>query len=191
MTEFYDVERTITSLGTGEALVTALSPKGIPTALAATRLIPPDSLMAAIDDATFRTITAGSLLATKYGQTIDPVSAHEIITARLAAARQAAAAAAASAATAAGVPASTVTGVGMMTAAQQRKAIDQRAREIARAQKEAERERKAQARAKAAAERQRMKTIETSVRTAGRVVNSKAGQNLIRGIFGTLFGGGR
>ena len=72
MTEFYDVERTITSLGTGEALVTALSPKGVPTALAATRLVPPDSMMAAIDEPTFRTITAGSLLATKYGQTDRP-----------------------------------------------------------------------------------------------------------------------
>ena len=79
----------------------------------------------------------------------------------------------------------------MMTAAQQRQAIQKQAREIARAQKEAERERKAQARAKAAAEKQRMKTIETGVRTAGRVVTSKAGQNLIRGIFGTLFGGGK
>ncbi len=34
-TEFYDVEKTITSLGTGEALVTVLSPKGVPTPLAA------------------------------------------------------------------------------------------------------------------------------------------------------------
>ena len=46
MTDFYDVEKTITSLGTGEALVTVLSPRGVPTPLAATRLLPPDSLMA-------------------------------------------------------------------------------------------------------------------------------------------------
>ena len=46
MTEFYDVEKTLTSLGIGEALVTVLSPKGVPTPLAATRLVPPDSLMA-------------------------------------------------------------------------------------------------------------------------------------------------
>ena len=39
MTEFYDVEKTITSLGTGEALVTVLSPRGVPTPLAATRLL--------------------------------------------------------------------------------------------------------------------------------------------------------
>ena len=46
MTTHYDVERTITTLGIGEALVTVLSPKGIPTPLAATRLVPPDSRMA-------------------------------------------------------------------------------------------------------------------------------------------------
>ena len=33
MTDHYDVERTITSLGIGEALVTVLSPKGVPTPL--------------------------------------------------------------------------------------------------------------------------------------------------------------
>ena len=38
-TEFYDVEETLTSLGTGEAFVTVLSPKGVPTPLAATRLV--------------------------------------------------------------------------------------------------------------------------------------------------------
>ncbi len=40
MTDFYDVERQITSLGIGEALVTVLSPRGVPTPLAATRLLP-------------------------------------------------------------------------------------------------------------------------------------------------------
>ena len=46
MTTHYDVERTITSLGIGEALVTVLSPKGVPTPLAATGSCPPDSRMA-------------------------------------------------------------------------------------------------------------------------------------------------
>ena len=35
------------------------------------------------------------------------------------------------------------------------------------------------------------KTIDTAIRTGGRVVTSKAGQDLVRGIFGTLFGGGK
>src|SRR6478672_839878 len=72
MTEFYDVEKTITSLGIGEALVTVLSPKGVPTPLAATRLLPPDSLMAALDLAAQAQLRAGSMLQTRYGQRTDP-----------------------------------------------------------------------------------------------------------------------
>ena len=91
MTEFYDVEKTITSLGTGEAFVTVLSPRGVPTPLAATRLLPPDSLMAPIDEVQFRGRIAMSPMQAKYGTTIDRDSAYERIGAKLAAAHQAAA----------------------------------------------------------------------------------------------------
>ncbi|MBA2700466.1 MAG: DUF853 family protein, partial [Chloroflexi bacterium] len=67
MTEFYDVESSLTSLGIGEALVTVLSPRGIPTPLAATRLLPPDSLMAPLDDVQFRAQVAASPFQAKYG----------------------------------------------------------------------------------------------------------------------------
>src|SRR5436190_21033096 len=87
MTEVYGVETTITSLGIGEALVTVLSPKGVPSPLAAARLLPPDSRMAPLDDVQFQGLIATSPFRTKYGQAIDRESAHEIITARLAAAR--------------------------------------------------------------------------------------------------------
>src|SRR6185436_4351657 len=89
-TTFYDVETTITSLGTGEALITVLSPKGVPTPLAATRLLPPDSLMAPMDGATAAQLRAGSLLNRRDSQRVDRESAHEIITGRIAAARAAA-----------------------------------------------------------------------------------------------------
>src|SRR5262245_32144245 len=94
VTDHYDVERTITSLGIGEALVTVLSPKGIPTPLAATRLIPPDSRMAPLTEQELAQVVAGSPLQARYGTTIDRESAHEMITARLANARAAAQAAA-------------------------------------------------------------------------------------------------
>ncbi len=63
----YDVENTITSLGTGEALVTVLSPRGVPTPLAATRLLPPDSLMAALPADQFAAKVASGMLGAKYG----------------------------------------------------------------------------------------------------------------------------
>jgi uncharacterized protein len=188
MTKFYDVEQTITSLGTGEALVTVLSPRGAPTPLAATRLLPPDSLMAALPDADLQARIASASLRAKYGQTIDRESAYELITARLAAAKQAAAEAAAQGAMAAGVPATTAGGLNTMTAAEQEREIKRQAKEMAAAQRAAEKARAAQERQARADARARDRMIQTGVREAGRVATSKAGQDIIRGIFGTLFG---
>src|SRR6188768_2744962 len=128
-TEFYDVEKTLTSLGTGEALVTVLSPKGIPTPLAATRLFAPDSLMAPIEEVVFRGHIAMSPLQAKYGATIDRDSAHERITVRIAAARAASVAATQEAAMRAGVDPTTAAGMNDMPPAQVQ-------REVARQQKE-------------------------------------------------------
>ncbi len=188
MTEFYEVESTITSLGIGEALVTVLSPRGVPTPLAATRLIPPDSLMAAIPPADLQARVAASPLHAKYGTTIDRESAHEIITARLDAAHAAVAAAAA----APPVP----------TPAQQQKADAAEARAAERARSEGERAARAQERAdaaaareearrQAAAERERERTMREAMRAGSRVFSSKEGQGIIRGVLGTLFGGGK
>ena len=188
VTTHYDVEKTITSLGTGEAFVTVLTPRGVPTPLAATRLIPPDSLMAALPDADLQARIAASSFSTKYGRTIDRDSAYEMITARLATAKAAAAEAAAQQATVAGVPPTTAGGLNTMTPAQQQREIARQAREMAAAQRAADRERAAAARQARADARAHDRMISTGVRTAGRVVTSRLGQDLIRGVFGTLFG---
>ena len=178
MTDFYDVEETITSLGIGEALVTVLSPRGVPTPLAATRLVPPDSLMAAIAPGDVPARIAASPLHARYGTAIDRESAHEIITARLEASKAAVAAAA-------------VGADAVPTPAEERRAIEARAKELERIRREAEREAKAQAKAEAAAARERERTVREAMRSTSRIVGSRAGQDLIRGVFGTLFGGGR
>jgi hypothetical protein len=189
ITRFYDVEQTIQSLGIGEALVTVLSARGVPTPLAATRLIPPDSLMAALDPVEFQGRIATSQLTAKYGQTIDRQSAHEIISARIAAAKELAGQPTAAASTAPPV---------VLTPAQQQREIQRQARELDRQRQAAEREARAQARAEAAAERERraeerarQRSIDSAIRTGGRIVTSRAGQSLLRGVFGTLFGGKR
>jgi DNA helicase HerA-like ATPase len=188
MTSHYDVEKTITSLGTGEALVTVLSPKGVPTPLAATRLYAPDSLMAALPDADVQARIAASPFSTKYGRTVDRESAHEMITARLTSAKAAAAIAAAQEAMAAGAPPTTATGLNTMTPAQQQREIQRQAREMAATQRAAEKARAAAERRARADARERDRMVRTGVSTAGRVITSKAGQDLLRGIFGTLFG---
>jgi len=48
-----------------------------------------------------------------------------------------------------------------------------------------------QQREAAAARKAQQRTIDTALRTGGRIVTSRMGQDIIRGVFGTLFGGGR
>jgi hypothetical protein len=69
--------------------------------------------------------------------------------------------------------------------------IQRQAREIAAQQRAAERERRAQAAEARRAERQRQRTINTVIRTGGRVATSRLGQDILRGVFGTILGGGR
>jgi hypothetical protein len=85
----------------------------------------------------------------------------------------------------------TADGLNTMTPAQQRREIARQAREMARQQREAERLRRAQEREQRAAARARERAVETSVRTAGRVLTSRAGQSILRGVFDTIFRGGR
>jgi hypothetical protein len=190
-TEFYDVEKTITSLGTGEALVTVLSPRGVPTPLVATRMLPPDSLMAPMPPAQFTQAIAASTFNAKYGATVDRDSAYERITARLAAARQASV----EAATRAGLDPTTSGGLNGMTPAQQERELARQQKAIdaanARAAREAERQRRADEKAAATAARARQRTIDTALRTGGKVVTSRLGQDIVRGVFGVLFGGGK
>ncbi|MEX2011368.1 MAG: helicase HerA-like domain-containing protein [Chloroflexota bacterium] len=187
MTDFYDVEETITSLGIGEALVTVLSPRGVPTPLAAVRLIPPDSLMAPIDEVQLQGRIATSPFRAKYGQAIDRESAHEIIQGRLAAARELAV----QSSIREGVAPTTAGGLNTMTPAHQQREVARQAREMAREQREAERLRRAQQREEQAAARSRERAVATGVRTAGRVLTSRAGQSFLRGLFDTLLRGGR
>jgi uncharacterized protein len=187
MTDHYDVETDITRLGIGEAFVTVLGPKGVPTPLAWTRLVPPDSRMAPLSADEQAQVAAASTLGTKYGQAVDRESAHEIINARLGRAKETAAAGAGGVATN-GSAGGAVAGTKPMTDAEMEREIKRRARELEAERKAAERERKAEERARRADERQKQRTIETGVRTAGRVITSRAGQSLIRGIFETLFG---
>jgi DNA helicase HerA-like ATPase len=83
-TDVYDLEQALTSLGIGEAVVTVLSEKGAPTPVAWTRMRAPRSLMGAIGNDAIAVAAKASPLQAKYGQTIDPQSAYEILQAKVA-----------------------------------------------------------------------------------------------------------
>ncbi len=82
-TDYYKTEDLITQLGIGEALVTLLSEKGIPTPLAHTMLCSPRSRMDILSDSEVDTINAKSKLVAKYSEDIDSESAYEMLTAKL------------------------------------------------------------------------------------------------------------
>ncbi|HEX2921681.1 MAG TPA: helicase HerA-like domain-containing protein [Bacteroidales bacterium] len=77
--EYYKTDETITSLGIGEALVTALNEKGIPTPLAAVMLRAPQSRMDILTPQEISSINGKSELVRKYSQVIDRESAYEIL----------------------------------------------------------------------------------------------------------------
>src|SRR6187431_1249026 len=82
-TAFYKTEDLITQLGIGEALVTMLNEKGIPTPLVHTMLCAPRSRMDILSDIELDALIGGSKLAPKYNREIDSDSAYEILTAKL------------------------------------------------------------------------------------------------------------
>ncbi|MDN5931603.1 MAG: DUF853 domain-containing protein [Pseudonocardia sp.] len=84
-TEYYDMEEALTSLGTGEAIVTVLSERGAPTPVAWSRMRAPRSLMAAIGEDAVTAAAQSSPLFAKYGTTVDRESAYETLTAKIAA----------------------------------------------------------------------------------------------------------
>jgi len=82
-TDFYKTEDLITQLGTGEALVTILNEKGIPTPLVHCMIRPPQSRMDILSDMEIDALVSKSKIASKYNQVIDNVSAYEILTEKL------------------------------------------------------------------------------------------------------------
>lgn len=83
ITEYYDAAQLIQNLGIGEAFVTALDEKGIPTPLVDTYLLSPESRMDVLTDEEVTALTSQSELVKKYENPVDKVSAYEMLTHRM------------------------------------------------------------------------------------------------------------
>ena len=86
--DYYKTDELLTSLGIGEALVTALSEKGTPTPLAATMMRAPMSRMDILTESEIQEINSKSKLVKKYSELIDRESAYEMLTKKIVAAEQ-------------------------------------------------------------------------------------------------------
>lgn len=82
-TAFYHTDKLITEMGIGEALVTMLNERGVPTPLVHVMLAPPQSRMDVLSDEEIDQMVENSKLAAKYNRAIDSQSAYEILTAKL------------------------------------------------------------------------------------------------------------
>jgi membrane protein involved in colicin uptake len=154
----------LTSLGTGEAVITVLSEKGAPTPVAWTRMRAPESLMAPAPAETMTQVIAASPLSAEYASAQDRQSAYETLTA---ASQEAAAQAAAAAAAEAQAKADAA------IAAAQAKADAAAAKEAERAQAAAE---KARIKAEKEAERARVAAEKEAARQAAAEAKRQASQ---------------
>lgn len=75
----FDTEKAILELGTGEALISFQNEKGAPEIVEKATILPPQSLMGAIDGITRNKVINSSPLVGKYDEALNPESAAEII----------------------------------------------------------------------------------------------------------------
>ncbi|CAM1371113.1 ATPase [Tenacibaculum litopenaei] len=81
---YYDTEKVLTSLGIGEAVVSILNEKGIPTPLVRTLLRAPMSRMDILTKNELATLIENSTLAKKYNEVVDRESAYELLNEKIA-----------------------------------------------------------------------------------------------------------
>ena len=77
--DYYDTKEVLTQLGIGEAFISVLNEKGIPTPLARTMLRAPMSRMDVLTDKELSNVISNSRLYYKYNKHLDRDSAYELL----------------------------------------------------------------------------------------------------------------
>ena len=176
-----ELSQVLTSLGTGQAVVSVLDEKGRPAPVAPVVVDAPAAVMGPASEATVSQVLSSSPLKPKYADTVDNESAYELLAARVQADAQAAEEARAAEEAA--------KEQAKAEAAAAKAAEKEAAKEAARQEKEAERlEREAakeaerrQREAERTAER-RKREVEKTIGSVGRQIT----REITRSIFGTL-----
>lgn len=88
VSDYYKVDELLTQLGIGEALITVLNEKGIPTPLIHTMMRAPQSRMDILSGEEIRHLISQSNLIRKYNEEIDRESAYEILQKKIEEARE-------------------------------------------------------------------------------------------------------
>ncbi len=162
-----DVAKTISQLGTGEALVSTLQDKGVPMPVEKVLVAPPRCRMGSITEAERAQVRAGSPVGTKYDTGVNRESAAEMLLARRADLE------AADAPAASGKPAATAAGTAAPAPAASGGGIGQAMKDAFFGTK------------------RRQGMLETMAKQAARTAGSQAGRQILRGVLGGLFGAKR
>ena len=159
----FDTEEALQALGVGEALVSVLDEKGVPSIVDKAGILPPRSSMKAAGDAAIQASVDASPLKEKYTQTVDRRSAYEELEEdRTEAAEEAAEAA-------------------RLEAEEKERA----AKEKARRTSSSTRSRTTSSR-KTTTTRKRQTALEKTINSAANTIGREIGKQVIRGLFGTL-----
>lgn len=75
----FDTETELQNLGVGEALISVLDEKGVPSIVQKASILPPHSSMSAAEDAAVQQMIRDSRLYSKYAESVDRESAAEIL----------------------------------------------------------------------------------------------------------------
>lgn len=140
--EFYEMEQQFTQLGTGQAFITVLNEKGIPTETVVTHLLPPASYMGPLAEQEYSVVLSNSEFYKKYKDAVDPKSAFEM--------------------------------------------LNERMQQFEEQKEEKEEERKTSSSSRTTSRRQEKSTLEEVM---GSPLAKQVGRELVRGVFGMLFGG--
>jgi hypothetical protein len=81
--DFYAIEKQFTLLGIGQAFITVLNEKGIPTETVVTHLAPPASTMGPLSAVEYEQVLSQSDLYRKYKGVVNPQSAFEMLEQRM------------------------------------------------------------------------------------------------------------
>ena len=155
--EAFDTETVLQELGTGEALVSVLNEKGIPSIVQKAGILPPRSSMNAVEAFMIQDNIDRNPLKSKYAQAVDQESAYEVLTEEAQQAQKEA-----------------------------EEAARLAAEEAQRQQEEKEREKEEKAKAKERAARQKNNPLNKVVSSAASAVGREIGRKLVRGILGSL-----
>jgi uncharacterized protein len=80
---YYEIDKTLTSMGIGQAIITVLNEKGIPTEVAQTHLTPPRAIMGPLSEDDYSKHLKNSNMFEKYSETVNKESAYEILTQKM------------------------------------------------------------------------------------------------------------